>query len=387
VKHGGALVFRVIAAGLALAASPLIVLPAVAADAEPADADSIESLRKDVEELKREVREAREWRQTDSMAHLAGYAAVSYAKPENDTGTFAGTTFNPIFHYAYKDWLLLDAELEIELEDDGETEFALEYMTMDLVLNDSMVLLAGKLLSPIGMFRRNLHPAWINKLPSVPAGFDHGQAIPLGDVGVQLTGGIPLGNMRANYSIYTGNGPMLELDSGLTEIEQIGTEGLGSDNNGNKSVGGRIGLLPLPRLEIGASAVTATASDDMGMGLKRDYDVLDADFSWQVAGLDVRGEWAKTTLGADAASTISPEEMEWQAWYAQAAWRFSATKFEAVLRHGQYEPPSGVKTRQWAPGVNYLFASHVVAKLAYEFNDTDGVEDDDRALLQLAYGF
>lgn len=371
--------------GFAAAFPAALLLVAVFGTARAADDTA--ATKAELEELRKEIREAREWRHADSMAHLAGYAAVNYTAPEEGSSTFNGTSFNPIFHYAYKDWLLLDAELAVELLDDGESEFTFEYMTVDLVLNDSMVLLAGKFLSPVGMFRRNLHPAWVNKLPSAPVGFDHGQAVPLADVGVQLAGGLPLGNMRANYAIYTGNGPMLELNATGTEIEQIGTEGQGSDSNGNKAVGGRFGLLPIPRLEIAVSFATAKASDDMGMTGKRDYDVTGADFSWQVAGLDLRGEYAKTKLGEDTVSMVSPEEMVWKAWYTQGAWRIPGTNWEPVLRYGRYEPPTGVETKQWTPGINYLFASHVIAKLAYEFNKTEGVQDDDRLLLQLAYGF
>ncbi len=84
---------------------------------------------------------------------------------------------------------------------------------------------------------------------------------------------------------------------------------------------------------------------------------------------------------------ISPGEMVWKAWYTQAAYRLPAANWEVVLRYGTYEPPTGVKTKQWTPGISYVFASHVIAKLAYEVNDTEGVKDDDRLLLQLAYGF
>ncbi|OGI51478.1 MAG: hypothetical protein A3A87_02995 [Candidatus Muproteobacteria bacterium RIFCSPLOWO2_01_FULL_60_18] len=385
MKKHNTLMYRMLSFAAAFSAALLLVAVSGTARA----VDDTAATKAELEELRKEVREAKEWRHTDSMAHLAGYAAVNYTAPENGTGTFNGTTFNPIFHYAYKDWLLLDSELEIALKDNGESEFTFEYMTVDLVLNDSMVLLAGKFLSPIGMFRRNLHPAWVNKLPSAPVGFNHGQAVPLADVGVQLAGGIPLGAMRANYAIYTGNGPMLELNAAGTEIEQIGTEGLGADNNGNKSVGGRFGLLPIPRLEIAVSFATAKASDDMGMTGKRDYDVTGADFSWQVAGFDLRGEYAKTKLGEDTVSMVDPAAKTWKAWYAQGAWRIPGTNWEPVLRYGKYERPRStvVATKQWAPGINYLFASHVIAKLAYEFNKTEGVQDDDRLLLQLAYGF
>lgn len=341
----------------------------------------------EIEALQQEIRQAAEGKDTDSKFHMAGYAAINFADPEEGNSSFTGTTFNPIFHYSYKDWLLLDAELEIALEDEGATETALEFMNANLVLSDAMVLVAGKFLSPVGMFRRNLHPAWVNKLPSAPLGFEHGQAAPLADIGLQLTGGVPLGAMRANYAVYTGNGPMIELNPAGTEVEMVGTEGQGTDMNGNKAIGGRIGFVPVPKLEIGLSYAQAKATDEEGMAGERDYKVRDVDFAWQIVGLDLRGEYVRTTLGEGPALAIDPEEKEWKAWYTQAAYRLPATNWQGVLRYGEYDRPGSAKTKQWTPGVNYLFASHVIARLAYEANDTDGVEDDDRLLLQLAYGF
>jgi hypothetical protein len=51
------------------------------------------------------------------------------------------------------------------------------------VLHDYVTFGAGKFLSPLGYFRRNLHPAWINKLPSRPPGFSNGQAASVAEIG------------------------------------------------------------------------------------------------------------------------------------------------------------------------------------------------------------
>jgi hypothetical protein len=244
---------------LALAATLAAGLPLTAGAA-----DDLTTLQSDVERLKKEVAQAKEWRTVNSNVHLTGYAAVTYSAPEAGDSSFGGTTFNPIFHYLYKDLLLLEAELEIELEGDGTTATALEYLTLDLFVNDYVTVIAGKFLSPIGQFRQNLHPAWINKLPSAPPGFGHEGAAPLSDLGLQLRGGVPAGPAKLNYAIYAGNGPKLELNGAGTEIEAIEAEGFGADNNDNKVVGGRIGVLPIPNLEIGVSAATGSTLDDTG---------------------------------------------------------------------------------------------------------------------------
>lgn len=61
-----------------------------------------------------------------------------------------------------------------------------------------------------------------------------------------------------------------------------------------------------------------------------------------------------------------------------------------MLRYARFDAPhSDQSQKQWALGLNYLFASSIIAKAAYEFNDglDDEPTDDDRLLLQLTYGF
>ncbi|MFB3106725.1 MAG: hypothetical protein ACE1ZA_17630, partial [Pseudomonadales bacterium] len=155
--------------------------------------DDLKTLRTEVviatQTAQRAEKAANEWKNTTSVTHLAGYAAVGYTDQQNGTGSFSAANFNPIFHFQYGDRILWESELEFEIEENGETEVALEYSTIDIFLNDYLVFLAGKFISPLGNFRQNLHPSWINKLPSAPPGFGHDGAAPLAEVGIQLRGG------------------------------------------------------------------------------------------------------------------------------------------------------------------------------------------------------
>ena len=67
-------------------------------------------------------------------------------------------TFAPIFHFQYRDLVMLESELEFEIGDDGQTETNLEYLTIDWFINDYMVLVGGKFLSPIGQFSTKPSP-------------------------------------------------------------------------------------------------------------------------------------------------------------------------------------------------------------------------------------
>lgn len=356
------------------------------------------------EEVKQEVKKdvaktVSEGMTPDTLVHLAGYADVGYTSAKDEDGSFRIGSFSPILHYMYRDLFMLEAELEIELESDGETEVALEYLTIDWFMNDYSALVAGKFLSPIGQFRQNLHPSWINKMASAPPGFGHDGAAPISDVGFQVRGGFPLGIVRNNYAVYVSNGPELhaELEDGEFELEGVEAEGFGADVDGNKVFGGRYGIIPIAGLEIGLSAATGKAAvtnidgeEIDTVGDSRDYDVLGADFAWQHKTLEMRGEYVQTKVGEDLTGPGASEGADWKTWYLQGSYQFPAAKLEPVLRYTDFDSPhSSEDVKQWAAGLNYLFANHLIAKLNYESNDINenSHTPESRWLLQLAYGF
>ena len=211
-------------------------------------------------EFSKELNAANEWREPNTLIHLSGYADIGYA---SDNESFNVGTFAPIFHYQYRDLVMLEAELEFEVEADGSTAIGLEYATIDLFLNDYVTFIGGRFLSPIGQFRQNMHPSWINKLVSAAPGFGHDGAAPTSEMGFQLRGGFEMGDMFANYAFYVSNGPELvaaEESEGEYVLEGIDAEGFARDVDNKKAYGGRLGILPMVGLEIGFSAASGKAS-------------------------------------------------------------------------------------------------------------------------------
>jgi len=148
-----------------------------------------------------------------SVSHLAGYGFVDFVAPQDGDVAFSTASFNPIFHWYYDDKILFEGELEIEVEDGGETELNLEYATIGWLFSDYAALIAGRFLSPLGYFRQNIHPAWINRFASAPAGFGHDGAAPIADLGVQIRGGWSTESLgHFNYAAYVANGPELEAE-------------------------------------------------------------------------------------------------------------------------------------------------------------------------------
>ncbi|OGT54730.1 MAG: hypothetical protein A3E01_18610 [Gammaproteobacteria bacterium RIFCSPHIGHO2_12_FULL_63_22] len=326
--------------------------------------------------------------------HFAGYADATFTDTQGEAGSLGEVTFAPIFHIQVGERFLFEAEAEFEADDRGGKAAGLEYATASWLLNDSSALVVGKFLSPVGYFFQNLHPSWINKLASVPAGFGHGGAAPLTDVGVQLRGGHAFsGGHRLNYALYFANGPRLGLE-GMEGLD-LDVEGSSTNRDGERVWGGRVGWMPSPRLELGASLTRGDVVLDpgeMGAGMAepaRTYNVEGLDVAWQASlAVTLRGEWIRQRVG-DAAMSVAPEGGTWRAWYAQGAYRFGADRWETVLRVGDSQSPHSESTfQQTALGLNYLIRPGTQLKLSWERNDSDSAEADaDRVLLQLAHGF
>ena len=359
--------------------------------------------RAEVSQLEKKVDSASEWKDPNTLIHMAGYADVGFTNGDNENGSFRVGGFSPIFHFQYKDLVMLESEVEFEIEEDGSTNIGLEYLTIDWFANDYVTVIGGRFLSPIGQFRQNLHPSWINKLASAPLGYGHDGAAPTSETGIQLRGGFPLGRMRANYAVYVGNGPELIAgwDGSEFELDGIEAEGFGADSDGDKVWGGRFALLPMQGLEVGVSAATGKATvtsveDDLGtapsLGTEqaRDYDVLGVDAVWFRRNMTLRGEYVRSKVGAATTGVSASDGAEWTAWYVQGSYLFPRTKYEAVLRYSDFDSPEDAKDQtQWALGLNYLFTSNFIAKLSYEANDGQSgtPANDDRWYFQFAYGF
>lgn len=359
--------------------------------------------KQDMEQAKTEFRKEISNSMTpNTLVHLAGYADVGYAVEKDGDGSFGVGTFAPILHYQYRDMFMIEAELEFKVEDDGETDVALEYLTIDWFMNDYSALVAGKFLSPIGQFRQNIHPSWINKMADAPPGFGHDGAAPTSDVGLQVRGGFG-DKLRSNYAFYVSNGPELNAASedGEFELEGIIAEGFNADVDGEKTFGGRLGMLPFSGFEIGVSAATGKAAvtnivdEEVGtsmsvLGDSRDYDVLGADFAWHKKTFELRGEYVQTKIGEALTGPGASEGADWKTWYLQAAYQFPSVKLEPVLRYTDFDTPHATgDVKQWAAGLNYLFTNALIAKLNYQSNDViEGSHTpESKWIVQMAYGF
>lgn len=335
------------------------------------------------------------WQGSDISALITGAASVGYSKPFGETSSFNILDLNPVFLFSYRDLLLMRSALDFALNDEGGTDVSLDILNLNLFVNDYITFELGKFDSALGSFVQNISPPWINRLPDSPIGFDGDQAAPQSQIGVQLQGGLQLNeNVAMNYSFFLANGPQAFVDTTNVGIDHISTDGF-INNYGIFFVGGRLGILPIPKLEIGISAASGKLAlidinDNTNvLERNRNYQVFGADAAYKPGNWDFRAEYIQQQIRSRCESIV-PEGEKWKAWYVQAAYWIPNTKVEPVVRYGKYYSPfSNQDQQQLTFGLDYWFASSVVAQVAYELNNGQHGADSNTNLflIQLVFGY
>lgn len=304
----------------------------------------------------------------------------------------------PLFLYRMSDRLLFEAELEVELPDDAETEVNLEYAHFSYLLNDYITILGGKYLLPFGEYNERIQPPWINKLVSNPLLFRHEIGlIPFSEIGAQVRGGIPLSNdgIDLEYALYVANGPRFTSEARGAALEAANNV----DFNKNKAIGGRIGFRPLPfssnlgRLKLGASTYHGKWDDKGDQWVH----IWGVDSAYQTGPLELRGEYANMLRELPGGQSSEHRE----GWYVQAAYKLSQialpfiNRTELVFRYSQQRQPFDhdseerefVRGQQYSLGYNYWLTPSTVWKFEYDFDDKKGVRNNSELYTQFVVGF
>ncbi len=199
----------------------------------------------------------------------AGCFGAVYNADEDIKVNFNHYGFSPVFLWKLSDKLFFESEIEIQ---DGNME--LEYGKISYSLNKYMTFGCGRMLSPFGAYGERWEPMFVERFPNSPLRADDEQ---LPDdthlawgamMGLDVRGGIPLGSAKMNYALFISNGPLLYKDENGRPTGLIQYENLLDENNTNKELGGRIGILPFSNssLEIGFSGkhgIAGSASDSI----------------------------------------------------------------------------------------------------------------------------
>lgn len=336
---------------------------------------------------------------------IAGYGVGMFEARNGSVSTFSNL-FGPIFLWELSPKLLFESHLHIE-GNGNNTHVELEYAQLTYLLNDYITLGAGEFLAPSNVFSERFEPAWINKLPDEPLAVYDGGILPVRSIGLQVRGGIPIGPTRVNYAFYVSNGPILNtFDSG-----GAGTlEFTFADNNHDKAVGGRVGFLPIPGVEVGYSFETARPGfqgttfahvrsllQSVDLNVTRGSDLLrgsidlHAQYAWS--------EVSHAVYDPDGSLGFGPLSLtaKRDGGYAELAYRPTKLdidflrNLEIIFRWDHLSrAPSGLgdpEEDRWTLGLDYWLSPSTVVKAAYEWDNPRGEPNKNALLLQTAMGF
>jgi len=331
-----------------------------------------------------------QFKPTKSKFMMRGYFETyfDYQKVEqSERNNMAIGSISPIMMYRESNKLFFEAEFNAFFEDD-EVKAEIEYADMSYVLNRYMTLRAGYFLLPFGTFNEKLHPPWINRSFSKPLGFSQTSLIPSNDVGFELRGAFLLSGFKLNYQAYVVNGPHLVAEDGEHKFAGMLDFGYHTDNNWNKSIGGRLGFFPFSNsmLEIGLSGFQGTVGTDHTEyeNVAVDMAALDVSFVRKLdfihGIIDIKAQLNSVKVDRadyivdDSTGTTYTFDNNSTAHYAQISYRPVISskhirRIEAVYRYSVLNTPVGASWEQNASeisaGLNYWIDWRTVIKCNY----------------------
>jgi hypothetical protein len=360
-----------------------------------------DDLRQEVETLKAQVKETFPG---STKFLLAGYGTAGFTARSGED-PFFDAAFNAIFLWKFTDRLFFEGELEFEFED-GNTTTNLEIAQASYLLNDYMTIGVGRFLNPTDFFVERQHMNWVNKLPDKPLAVYDG-LLPESELGAQLRGVIPIGPTKLEYVGFVANAP--GLNDVPDDFSQLGMLGFDPTANlgGHVAVGGHVGFIPIPQLEIGYGIQRSKVGprDRAVEAILQSADLNYVADSTLLKGLiNFRAQWVWSHVGhfvydPDGGQGFGPFEFNnnRNGGYVQLSYRPTKIdngvirNLEPVVRYdrlNQLHTPVGFDEQRWTFGLNYWLTPSAVIKAAYEFDDKNGgARDQDAFMMQVAVGF
>ncbi|HKJ91860.1 MAG TPA: hypothetical protein VJ957_01775 [Longimicrobiales bacterium] len=319
---------------------------------------------------------------------LVGAAGVMYGASANLPGR--GMTmvhFMPTFLASFGPDLLFEGELHFTPGADGvETE--VEYAQIDYQRFDHLQLVAGQFLLPFGVFGERLHMGWIDKMPDLPLLYadeavaeDELMSLP-SDLGVMARYARSLTpTTDLNMSLYATQGPHMDTPPAPGEPADVSFGNTFADQNSNKLLGARVGVVVAPKIEVYGSGFLSTY--DAASTLH--YNAANLAAIWRPLGTQVLGEW--TNVWQQFAVGARTSTLKRSGYFVQAARRFG--NFEPVVRWEQLGEGQAAGTvfrdalHRVGLGLDYWVTASMPIKAAYEWVSGG----DDQFIVQWVFGF
>lgn len=309
-----------------------------------------------------------------SRSTIGGLSSIAKTNSLADAGHYE---FSPMLLWRHSDrWLM-----EFEPSFDG-TSVGVNWAAISCFASPGVILRAGFLEIPFGIYNKRLAAGWIDKLPTDPNGL--ADVPPGSDFGIEMEGGFPLGSMKGSCDVALTNGYQLLSDG--TSAGQLKSPGV-VDDNLNKTVSARVSLLPIPNssLEIGLSGLYGKVGDpgtDYSQAHTLMYAVdLDYVHTFQPFLVHVLGQYNFIHVSSETYSDTTAQAQTYQftnntrTGFAQISIRPSGLNtpvlknLELAYRYGTFDTPTGSywggKQDSQEVGLDYWIDWRTVLKAGY----------------------
>ncbi len=272
--------------------------------------------------------------------------------------------------------------IEFEPSWDGSA-LGVNWGDVSYFVKPGFIVRGGYLVLPFGIYNKRLAAGWINKLGSDPVGIS--DYLPSSDFGVEIEGGLPMGNMKWSYDISLTNGNQLLKDGTIQNAGIV-------DNNKNKTVTGRLSLLPFSNscLELGVSGLYGGVGDvnSIYQNAKSEMYAFDLNFVKNISGilLNAKTQYNYTSISNEnyaspVDSTPYSFSNKTNSFFSQLSVRATKApgilnKFELAARYVNYTTPVnsiwGAITNEYDVAIDYWFTWRSVIKIVYESQKING---------------
>ena len=151
--------------------------------------------------------------------------------------------------------------------------------------------------------------------------------------------------MVFNYGIPTNvTGLMLSGEAGIVDYALYLVNGwdLITDDNNDKTIGGRIGLAPMEGVSVGVSYITGKEGDDTGGAESSNLSALDIDFSYtRQENLTIGAEFNTGTF-ENASVTKAGDDATWTGFLVMANYAFT-DQVGLTVRYDEFDDKDGAR--------------------------------------------
>ena len=321
---------------------------------------------------------------------IAGDAFVGFSAQHGGTSTFSAG-MAPVILWKPMSNLVFESsfDLGVDTAPDATSSTSIDLTIADaaILVTDWLTVGGGVFVTPFGVYHNHFDPPWINKFADDPLAFSDGGIAPGSSLGLYARGAQLIGNSKVVYDLYVINGPNL-ITTDNTAAGSLAFDNF-SDLNNDKSVGGRLGFIPVPNMELGYSALFGSVQPTGFTNAHAFLQAFDLNYRPDLVALggvlDFRTEWvwsnvSRVTFDPNGALGFGPLRFNnyRDGGYVQLCFRpVHATNdivrnFELCARwdmlRSPRNAPGGGTEQRYTIGIDYWLNPQAVLKLDYEFD-------------------